>query len=512
MEIKPATSEQSPSERIGANLFEWPFLEKSGLVFLIGIPTLIFLLLSIPSLGKAYWLDEVFSVTASRSLSGLFHMFRELENNMSLYQILLYFWMRVFGESEVATRSLSLLFGLLTIPLFFRLLRYWFNKSITFYGTLLLAVNPMFVYYATESRSYAMLILSTTISTLLFVRLLLNSRWSTAFWYGFSIAIGVYIHYFAILVTIVHAGTLSRKNFSKKYITAFLIAGAVALVGILPLFLFPPRAKTQVDWILKPDFPTLWYVFSAEFGGGYVIVLLAACLFFVWRGMNWKNAKPDELIPEKLSIVWSIFPILLLFLFSVLVKPVFLRRFFVWCVPGTALFSCLCIILTNWSRQLKSLVLILVIGLITWKTVVFSRLKGSGFEESVAFMKKRIKPGDAVIVYPYFWELDVNYYLDKSGSKEAEARPIPINLLPYAPGGGSKDPDPDLLSVRRLAGKPGRIYLFCNGNPGLSKSDTVLKRLWLPQIQTILSGQHPKEEEMVFGKETDNPVRLKIFE
>jgi hypothetical protein len=79
-------------------------------------------------------------------------------------------------------------------------------------------------------------------------------------------------------------------------------------------------------------------VFSALFGGGYVIVILAACLFFVFRGGYWKRRAGQDFMPEKLSTARAFVPVLLLFVFSVLVKPVFVTRFFAEIVPGAVLF------------------------------------------------------------------------------------------------------------------------------------------------------------------------------
>jgi mannosyltransferase len=219
---------------------------------LIGLLVLVLLIICLPHMATGYWADEVFSITASRSLSGLFRMFREYENNMSLYQVILHFWMRVFGESEVATHALSLLTAVITIPVFFALERTWMNKTSSFFGALLLSLSPLFVYDAVETRSYAMLILSVTLSSLLFVRLLRKPGYVMAVWYGLSVGVGVYIQYFGILIPLVHAFALTRRTLTQKYLLVWLVAGVVAALVVSPLALFPPQNKTQVDWIFAP--------------------------------------------------------------------------------------------------------------------------------------------------------------------------------------------------------------------------------------------------------------------
>ncbi len=504
--------EKTPSTTRNSSLFEWNFLENAGSFFLIGIPALLLLGLAIPNLAGSYWQDEVFSVTASRSLSGLFRMFREQENNMSLYQVILYFWMRLFGESETATHALSLLGALITLPLFYQLERKWFNKTTSFFGLLLLTVSPLFSYDAVETRSYGMLILCVTLSTLLFIKLLRAPRYGLAAAYGLVVGLSAYIHYFGVLIPMVHFFLLTRKTLTKKYIAVWICAAVVATIVISPLVLFPPKNKSQVAWITRPYLQDLWYVFSYLFGSGYVIVIMTLCVLLIFIKGFWKREPGYKYEPEKLAAVWAIGPVLLLYGFSIFIKPLFIIRFFAWIVPGATLFTTLVIGYTTRNRTVRTVLWFLVLGIFTVKSVLNFRKKGAGFKDSVQFIHQQLKPGDEVIVYPYFWALDVNYYLDRTGEKQPDARPVPITDSAYLGGGGGVDPDPALQAVRTAAAKGGKVYLVCSGNARLSPGDTSQKRIWLPEIRKILTATHPDQKEIIFGEETQTPVRVVVFE
>src|SRR5687767_10835676 len=63
-------------------------------------------------MGRPVWLDEANSVLiADRSMSGILEALRR-DNNLPLYYFLLSFWIRLFGDSEIALRSLSAVFYL----------------------------------------------------------------------------------------------------------------------------------------------------------------------------------------------------------------------------------------------------------------------------------------------------------------------------------------------------------------------------------------------------------------
>ncbi len=79
MESNATSLKKNPS-------FEWEFLERSRPVYLVGIAVRLLLLQAVPHLARGYRVDDIYSIVPSRSLPGLFAMFRYYENNMSLYR------------------------------------------------------------------------------------------------------------------------------------------------------------------------------------------------------------------------------------------------------------------------------------------------------------------------------------------------------------------------------------------------------------------------------------------
>ena len=125
---------------------------------------------------NSYWLDELLSV----NVYGLSHpttmdALRHLAENSihpPLYQFILYQWMGVFGDSEVATRSLSNLYITLAAFLLYVLVRDIWGRRIGLMSAVAFSVMHTPTYYALETRSYAQTIFLVTLSSALLLRLL----------------------------------------------------------------------------------------------------------------------------------------------------------------------------------------------------------------------------------------------------------------------------------------------------------------------------------------------------
>jgi len=121
---------------------------------------------------QAYHHDEI--VTASRVLRGSFWHAMEAvgfsESAPPLYYALAWLWTQVTGTGEVGLRSFSALAGVATVPVAFLLGAELRGRRTGIAAAALVAVNPMLLWYSQEARSYALLVLLSSIATLYFLR------------------------------------------------------------------------------------------------------------------------------------------------------------------------------------------------------------------------------------------------------------------------------------------------------------------------------------------------------
>jgi uncharacterized membrane protein len=92
------------------------------------------------------------------------------------HYFILWFWGRIFGFSEVAIRMPSVLFGVITIYILYLLGKEIFSRKVGLIAALLLAVNPLHIYYSQEARVYSFACLAVALNIYLFYKLIKKLR------------------------------------------------------------------------------------------------------------------------------------------------------------------------------------------------------------------------------------------------------------------------------------------------------------------------------------------------
>jgi len=115
-------------------------------------------ILRLISLDQSFWLDEAVQVWAGQnfSLTRLITQYMPGDFNPPLYHLISHFWISIFGQGEVVNRLPSLLFGLGSILLIYRVARKIApkNEKFALLSALLLATSPLHIYYSQENRMY----------------------------------------------------------------------------------------------------------------------------------------------------------------------------------------------------------------------------------------------------------------------------------------------------------------------------------------------------------------------
>jgi mannosyltransferase len=466
------------------------------------------LVLVLPFIGRPYWDDELFSVRTASGLNTMLDTFRQYENNMALYYWMLLGWIKLFGVSEIATRSLSLIFAILSLVAYQRLANRFFASNISFLSGLVLLLNPLFLCYSIETRSYSLMILLGIVSTDLFLRLLTQRKAWHFVLYGLTLSAAVYSHYFGALMIPVHAAVMlfwrSRPGAWKDMVMTW----ALVALSVSPLAIFRPASTEQINWIGRPDLKTAIAAAIHLFGSAGIMIALAGIwsYFRIKAPMRAGRAVRDLAL---LALTWIFLPLALTFFFSLLVKPVFQERYLVASIPAAALLAGHVMHKSRLSGWPIHWLLAVLLAFQAFNVHQTLDQKGSGFDQVTAYIDRNAGPKDMVLAYPFFRADHYSFYLGQQSPSKQYLSPVPIHSAPYLPGGGGRDPDPDLARLDSLSAHRDRSFLICNIGP--READGRQNRTWLPEIDKVLSRHYTHRDTIVFRPDYILPVRLIVY-
>ncbi len=173
--------------------------------FALGCALLAFALRAWQLGAQSLWYDEGVSWYLAARLSPADMLWwTATDIQPPLYYLLLRPWLLVAGESEFALRFLSLIFGVLTVPLLAVVGRRLFGPRAGALTGLLAAVAPLYVWYAQEARMYTLLTFLGLLASYLLLRAL--ERPARRFWLAYVLvsALALYTHYFAVFLLAFH--------------------------------------------------------------------------------------------------------------------------------------------------------------------------------------------------------------------------------------------------------------------------------------------------------------------
>ena len=245
--------------------------------------------------SQSFWLDEAVAIHSARlDIGGLFHSLAHTEGNPPLYFVLLDGWMRVFGGSEAAIRSLSALFGTAAIVLAYEIGRRLATPRVGLVAAALVAFNPLLVWFSQEARPYSLLVLLSGLSFLLFAMAL--ERPTAKLLGGWAVASGLAFatHYFAGLVILPELIWLLYRVRPWRRVLAAVAAFAVVPLALIPLV--ATQGQLQDYSFVKGEalatrvfaqVPKQWLVgYDAPAETAVVIASAAAVLIGLWLAVT----------------------------------------------------------------------------------------------------------------------------------------------------------------------------------------------------------------------------------
>lgn len=368
------------------------------------------------------------------------------------YYLIAKIWVIVFGTSELAIRSLSVLFSIGIIYLVYKIVEKIFNDKAAFWASMLVAFSPFMVRFAQEARMYGVVAFFTTLGTYFLVKYIKDKNNKALIFYALSITVAIYTQYYAffiilvqwIIVAAVTPGFFSlkwRKSF-KKHVGIFdykwWLAGLAPVMLYLPWFPVAYKQVTRVsgsywikpEWINERTIPnnlTEFLVYTHLDGSNYN-TLIGMTLYWLVAILLIGSGfvllfKKDLRKRASLFLLYGYLPMLLVFTLSKVKTPVYQDRYFPFsAVAILAIWGiAISVIKNNIVRMAVGglVIMVLIIGNVRMHIDTNHQMKA--LSEAV---KKEIHPGDVILSGELYTFLDGSYYF---GDKKIRLISSPVD-------------------------------------------------------------------------------------
>jgi len=282
------------------------------------------LILRLISLNQSLWLDEATSaLVAKLPLRDIFIKFLPGDFHPPFYYLLMKFWVDVFGNSEISLRIPSVLFGVATVYVVYKI-------SKNYIAPILMATSGLAIYYSQEARMYSLAALLVSCLVYLF----LNKRWLL-----FSVAlllVGL-TDYVALLIVPVFF-IVGYKSWKKILITmAPLIIGYLLWLPVFVKQFIGGVSQQGSNWWNLLGVPTVKNIalIPVKFIFGrigfdnkviYAVLVVSALTLFGYVLNKARNA-------GKIFWGWLVIPVVLGILISFKIPTISYFRF-LFCLPA----------------------------------------------------------------------------------------------------------------------------------------------------------------------------------
>jgi hypothetical protein len=212
------------------------------------------------------WFDEALTVDIARLPLHAIPGALKQDGAPPLYYYLLHFWMVLFGQSSDAVRALSGLIAVATLPVAWLCGRRLGGRAVAWTTVVLLASAPFAVYFATETRMYALVMLLTGCGYLALARAVDQPRPGNVVAVAVVTAALLYTQYWAIylvamvgiwlVVSVWHSRRQGHPDTAPWAALVALAAGCLLFVPWVPTLVFQAQ-HTGTPWAPTPTFADL---------------------------------------------------------------------------------------------------------------------------------------------------------------------------------------------------------------------------------------------------------------
>lgn len=442
-----------------------------------GILALAVLLRFLHLTEDSFWFDEGVSIRIARL--DLLELGRASagDTHPPLYYMLLHIWMALFGDSELAIRSLSAIIGVFVVFVVFLLGRALVGVAVGLAAALFTAVSPLQIEFSQEARNYSLLCLLAGLSFLALLKVLDQPSTRSSIAYVVFTAGLLYTHVWGLFILLAQAvflvclvlRTAEPRSARKSELWHYAkLQGAVLILFSPWLFVVAKHTKNEIEgqgqigWISRPSESSLADTLLAYAGSrtGLALTAVIAAVAVVVSGRRLLTRSSG------LLAAWLAIPILVPFAFSFGPQAVYQIKYTI--ASSLAYFllvATCCLVFSNRSIRVAAVVAVAV-PLILGTVEYFRSHEKEDWRGAAAYVERYARSGDLIVFdVPYLEKNAWAYYFDRSDVIQrtagegvlvgSPARPAPrVWLMVERPNDQDSLVPPEVTRSYRVALRP----------------------------------------------------------
>jgi len=368
--------------------------------------------------------DEPFSIYhAQMNISSIINQLTT-GNNPPLYEILLHYWISIFGISEFWVRVPSVIFSSLTVLFIYKIGKKCISYEVGLIASLLFTFSNFNLLLAHEARVYSLFAFFTTASMYYFLMIIKQSDNTKNFIKLLTVNLFViYLHYFGLFIIIIQSiiclfSNNIRRLILKKYLLYALLLFLLYIPNIRVLIVRFYDSSVHGTWVSTPNGIASLYGMIRTFANQPLNTIVCLFLFLSSIILYAIKRKKEEATLKNIILLWFLFPYFFMFIISYWI-PMFLDRYLLFI--SSAFYLLIAFLSVSFFTQKKYNYIvpsiIIVLFIVTFNPNMTNK---RNVRETIAKTIELKNDSTKVIVSPITFIPNFVYYFDKKIFKDVD--------------------------------------------------------------------------------------------
>ena len=289
------------------------------------------------------------------------------DGHPALIQVFLYYWVKVFNDSETSIRFPFVIAGIISVVLSYLIAARWFNKSAALLSAIVISFLQYTILYSQLARPYSFGLLFSLSTVYFWTKIVMetrvgslekrkiisipgtqNSKYYSLFTINYKLStinyslfimsavLAAMTHYFsALFIVIVYITGLFLIK--KKNYLPYILSAAAALILYLPnINIFLNQISIggiggPGGWLGKPTTDWLWEFICYSFNDSALLLSIVLLIFILSILINFNKIKLNKF--HLICLVWFILPYFIGMIYSIYINPVLQYSLMLFCFP-----------------------------------------------------------------------------------------------------------------------------------------------------------------------------------